>query len=288
MAQSNSSSVANIRIVFEDEYLLAINKPAGWVVNDSKTTKDKTIQQWMFDQLGKEQGIKKIINDSETWEKLVPADFSDQFGSPQEIFLQRQGIVHRLDKDTSGVLLLAKDPGTLVNLLNQFKKRHTKKKYLCLVHGKMKVESSEINAPIARSVVNRFKFRVEIDGRSAVTYYRVLDFFPTIRTEKLSSKLNSASIKNLKTYQQGFSLLECLPETGRTHQIRVHLAHLNHPLVADSVYTGEKRSKLDKLWCERQFLHAWQLQFIHPKNNKKMTVKAELAEDLQTSLEYLQ
>ncbi len=287
MAQPDSSLASKLPIVFEDKHLLAINKPAGWVVNDSKTTQETTVQHWMFEQLGKEQGIQKILKKNSVWEKLVPADFTNKFGTPQEIFLQRQGIVHRLDKNTSGVLLLAKDPGTLVNLLGQFKNRQTRKKYLCLVHGKMKVESLAINAPIARSRTKRFQFRVEIDGRPATTYYQVLDFFPSLQIEKLNLQLKPGFIKNFKIYQQGFSLLECLPETGRTHQIRVHLAHLKHPLVADTVYAGEKSSQLDKLWCARQFLHAWQLQFVHPQSNKKMTVKAELAEDLKEALKYL-
>lgn len=287
MARIQSSEVTTFPIVFEDDQLLAINKPAGVVVNYSHTVKDQTIQQWMLARLGGEQGVKKILNQNSSWQQFIPTDFTDKFGTPEEIFLQRQGIVHRLDKDTSGVLLLAKDPGTMVNLLAQFKKRETRKKYLCLVHGKMRVDSSSIDAPIARSNIERFKFRVEIDGRPAVTHYRVKQFFSGLALEELSRRqpdLKNHLIKELKAYQQGFSLLECLPETGRTHQIRVHLAHIHHPLVSDAVYAGERRARLDRVWCPRQFLHAWQLQFMHPahqEEGKKMTLKAELAEDLR-------
>jgi len=283
----NSPVLNQIQVVYEDEHLLAINKPAGVVVNEAKTVTEATIQGWMRHRLGEEQGIATIIKNRQQWQTLVPTDFSDEYGTPEEIFQLRQGIVHRLDKDTSGVLLLAKDPGTLVNLLAQFKNRQTRKKYLCLVHGKFKVELSSIDLPIVRSNLNRAKFAVAIDGKSALTYYRVVDYFSHIDETQLKQTNQKIKLKDLRRYQQGFSLLECLPKTGRTHQIRVHLAHIKHPLVADTVYGGEKRSQLDKTWCPRQFLHAAELQYCSPQTGTKQVAKAELAQDLLDALKLL-
>ncbi len=290
MVKASNFSLLDSSLIFEDNFLLAINKPTGIVVNNSATIQEPTVQHWIYKKLGGEQGVKKIIAAKKQWAKLVPSDFDNKFGTPKEIFLRRQGLVHRLDKETSGVLLLAKDPGTLVNLMSQFKARKVRKKYLGLVHGKMKVDSSAVNAAIARSKANPFQFRAEIDGRAATTYYRVIDFFPGLavsRIKDISKKNRNKIIKNINSYQQGFSLLECIPKTGRTHQIRVHLAHLNHSIVADKTYSGKKRSRLDRRWCPRQFLHAWQLQFKHPHTNNKKTIKAELPSDLATVLDYL-
>lgn len=295
LSDSFISKSLEVGVVFEDAHLLAVNKPAGAVVNQAKTVKEQTVQGWFVDRLGGEDKFKQLTNNKEVWQKFVPEEYLDKFGTPEEIFLQRQGIVHRLDRDTSGVLLLAKNPGTLVNLLAQFKQRKTKKKYLCLVHGQLRVESSVIRAPIARSSTNRHKFRVEIDGRSASTHYRVVDWFPPEKfaallesaNQELSSKLSTKIKKNLESYQQGFSLLECLPKTGRTHQIRVHLAHVGHPIVADHTYGGGKRSSLDKHWCPRQFLHASALAITHPATGKELIIKAPLCEDLMKVVERL-
>jgi 23S rRNA pseudouridine1911/1915/1917 synthase len=275
-------------VIFEDDFLLAINKPAGVVVNRAATVEEPTVQDWIKAKLGEEQGIEEIINQPDEWQQFIPENFSAQYGTAAEIFARRQGLVHRLDKDTSGVLLLAKNPGVLVNLLHQFKQRKTQKKYLCLVHGQLKVESAAIRAPVARSTHNRHKFRAKIDGREAVTYYRLKDFYSKLNVKKLSAEQRRQLGDNLASYQQGFSLLECLPKTGRTHQIRVHLAHIKHPIVADTTYGGQKRSRLDLVWCPRQFLHAQQLRFQHPQTDEKTVFTAELAADLDKSLKYLE
>lgn len=277
----------SFKIVFEDDDLLVLNKPPGLVVNESETVKGATIQAWMKQKLGGEKGLEKIIADTNSWQKLIPPDFNDEFGSPEEIFLRREGIVHRLDKETSGVLLLAKNPGCLVNLLQQFKQRRTKKKYLCLVHGKLKVSSGTIRAPVARSSRDRHKFRVEIDGRSAKTHYRLKKFYSKLDFVKLPENQKKALKDNIDSYQQGFSLVECLPETGRTHQIRVHFTHIRHPLVADAAYGGQRRAKLDRVWCPRQFLHALQIQITHPRSQKKTAYSADLSDDLNQALTFL-
>lgn len=291
ISSSQIESILNSSCIYEDELLMVINKPPGVVVNQAATTRDLTVQGWFFQKLGSEKGAKKIVKNQSSWEDFIPESFSDKYGSPQEIFLRRQGLVHRLDKDTSGVLFLAKDPGTLVNLLGQFRKRLVKKKYLCLVHGTMRVSSTTINAPINRSRVNRHKFSVDISGRSAKTHYRVVEFFSAASFRKTvgqSESLNQAKLRqDLNSYQQGFSLLECLPETGRTHQIRVHLAHIGHPIVADRTYGGGKRSALDRRWCPRQFLHAAAAQINHPKTQKRTVFKADLTPDLHEIIDLL-
>lgn len=285
------SDQLNKSCLFEDKYLLTINKPAGVVVNQASTARDLTIQAWFYQRIGGKEAFEKIVEDQPAWESFVPDSFTDKYGSPQEIFLQRQGLVHRLDKDTSGVLLLAKNPGVLVNLLSQFRQRLVKKKYLCLVHGEMRVGSATISAPINRSRVNRHKFSVDISGRSAKTHYRVLKYFSADSFRKIIEQdeaLSHAKLQqDLGSYQQGFSLLECLPETGRTHQIRVHLAHVGHPIVADGTYGGGKRSALDRKWCSRQFLHAAAIQIKHPKTKKKVVYKANLTPELQKIIDAL-
>lgn len=276
----------NIEIIYEDKDIVIINKPPGVVVNEAKTAKEETIQSWFWE---RNQQFKSL--ERKDYSDLVPDDFDDTFGSPEEIFEFRQGIVHRLDKETSGILLLAKNPGSLVNLLSQFKKRETKKKYLCLAHGKFGVEADLISAPIGRSTQNRMKFRVEVEGRESSTGYQVKEFFQGIDLVKLAqSGVGESNIKLLKKNKnsyQGFSLVECWPKTGRTHQIRVHMNYIKHPLVGDKLYVGRKRLKLDPIWCGRHFLHASKLSFIHPATEKEVIFEAPLSDDLKQVLDIL-
>jgi 23S rRNA pseudouridine1911/1915/1917 synthase len=201
--------------------------------------------------------------------------------------------VHRLDKDTSGALLLAKNPGSLVNLLHQFKTRQVTKQYLCLVHGKFGIPAATVSFPMGRGSHNRQVFTVRADGREAVTEYKVQGFYPQLAVEKVAAVLPATHHLDLKqltkrfSIYQGFSLVECWPKTGRTHQIRVHMAHLKHPLVGDTTYVGKKRQALDPLWCPRQFLHASQLTFTHPRSGEVLTMAAPLAADLEKVVEYL-
>ncbi|MBD3250265.1 MAG: hypothetical protein GF381_01695 [Candidatus Pacebacteria bacterium] len=274
----------DISIISEDQDLLVINKPAGIVVNEAETVEGPTIQGWF-----KEKYLdKERLADDQSWQQLVPLDFTDEYGSPEEIFEQRQGLVHRIDKETSGVLLLAKNPGALVSLLSQFKKRQTKKRYQCLVHGQFKVDSATVNAPISRSSRNRHKFQTDIEGRSATTHYQVLRSFKGLKQQKVSSlQAQLGEDLDLTSYQQGFSLVVCWPKTGRTHQIRVHMVHLNHPLVADSLYGGRKRTALDQLWCPRHFLHADWIELTHPRTGQRVTYLAALPQDLEEVLGFM-
>lgn len=270
-----------LEILFEDEDLLAVAKPYGVVVNRSESYSLPTVQDWMEELLQKNLDIMP----EENWQKMLPSDFDSQYGSPAEIFMERLGMVHRLDKDTSGVLLLAKNPGSLVNLLSQFKNRQVEKEYLCLTHGKFALGSGTVNLPIDRRSDDRKKFGVVVDGRPAVTDYQVEQFYPDFRYDLLE---DDAKNKNSRfSLYQGFSLVRCQPKTGRTHQIRVHMQHLQHPIVGDQTYVGKKRAKIDALWCQRQFLHASKLIFKHPRSGERLEIKAELPDDLSSVLRFV-
>lgn len=286
--------MSNYQILYQDQDLVVINKPAGVIVNQADTFSGETVQSWFRAYLESQPAMPK-----EQWQALVPADFDPQFGSPEEIFVQRAGLVHRLDKETSGVLVLATNPGSLVNLLAQFKHRQTQKTYLCLVHGKLNPKEGMIDAPLARSSKDRKKFAVVATGRSAITSYQVKQEFGAKKLIEtlIDWRINHQNLmpvdrkalnnKNLRMYEAGFSLVSCQPKTGRTHQIRVHLKHLGNSLVGDMAYTGKKRAKVDRLWCPRQFLHAAKLELIHPRTGQVLMVEADLTPDLQEVIKLL-
>lgn len=237
----------DIKVVFEDEYLLVIDKPAGVVVNRADTTGNMTtVQDWVDSRY------------------KTP----DSGQNNKEEFLSRSGIVHRLDKDTSGLLVVAKIPEAFERLKDQFKNRTVEKKYLALVHGWVKPESGAIRAPIARSPFNPKHFGIFPGGREAETDYRVLE--------------------NRKAGNQEYSLLELIPHTGRTHQIRVHLKYINHPIVSDPIYGGRKNLQADLKFCPRLFLHATFLKFEHPVTNIELEFVLPLPSDLQRALDQLQ
>ena len=239
-----------IEVIYEDKDLLVINKPSGLIVNRSQSTKDiTTLQDW-----------------TETKFKVQSSKFKDSSD-----FVQRSGIVHRLDKETSGALLIAKNEASFINLQSQFKKRTVKKTYLALVHGKLPSREGEIRAPIVRSPYNREKFGVFIGGRDAITAYKVKEYYK----------------QELKEFTSLYTLVEAMPRTGRTHQIRVHFKYLGYPIVADSKYSGRKRTRQALSWCPRLFLHAQRLQFLKPSSGKTITCDAKLPEDLKKSLEKL-
>lgn len=213
-------------IVFEDKTLLILDKPSGLVVNRAETVKEETLQDWLE---------KKITGSS---------------------YLERSGIVHRLDKETSGLLVVAKTKNAFENLQKQFKERRVEKKYISLVHGQVKPRQGEIVLPIGRTQKDRQKFGVQVYGRKARTKYQV------------------------KRYWQEFSLLEIELLTGRTHQIRVHFSFLGHPVVSDLKYGG-KRGRRDRKFCPRMFLHAAKLGFSHPQTNQRQSFVSPLPFDLE-------
>jgi len=277
----------NLDILYEDQDLIVINKPSALTVNRSTTMKAKTIQDWFVEKFGEEYFTRDFWARDLSYQNLIPADFTTEFGDPLAIWQERLGVVHRLDKDTSGVLILAKNPGALLNLLSQFKKRQTQKTYLALVHGHFSDKAGTINAPMARNSQNRLKYAIDNNGRPAITNYEVQQEFSslnetTIELIATASKTKTKKVKEL--YQAGFSLVEVAPKTGRTHQIRVHMSAMQHPIVGDQLYVGRKRGKLDNFWCQRQFLHALSIEFLHPRTQEKMFFEAPLSADLRQVL----
>lgn len=233
-------------IVYEDSDLLVINKPSGLVVNRAITVRQPTLQDWLESYLGQTKVEDDQAND----------------------FTRRSGIVHRLDKDTSGLLVVAKNLSSFTDLTCQFAKRQVKKTYLALVHGRVQPEAAEITAPIARNPFDREKFGIFPGGREAKTSYRLCSFWQSPRKDELT-------------------LVEVSPETGRTHQIRVHFKYAGWPLVSDPVYLGRKRVKQDQVWCPRLFLHAAKIVFHQPPSGGEVEVGCRLPEDLDLVMQGL-
>ena len=238
--------MSNIKIIYEDDDVLVLDKPAGITVNRSDTTiGEETVQDFV--------------------EKWQMANGKWQMDEDEESdFYKRSGIVHRLDKETSGILLVAKTLPAFENLQKQFKERVIEKTYLALCHGKVVPEIGEINVPVGRLPWNRKKFGVLAGGREAVTKYKVLSIKYLVSGKK----------------EEPMSLLELYPETGRTHQIRVHLKYFNHPIFADFLYAGRKTSRQDRKILKRVFLHAHKISFIHPVTNKQVLLESPLPEEL--------
>lgn len=234
-------------ILFEDQNIIVISKPAGMVVNRADTTRAyKTVQEWA--------------------ESKIPnlTDKTDEFSE----FIDRGGIVHRLDKETSGILIIAKDEESFKKLQAQFKERVVKKEYTALVHGIVNPEEGEVNVPIGRLPWNRTHFGYLEEGRQSLTLYK------TIRNKKL---INGKEEEDL-------TLLQVNPQTGRTHQIRVHMRYINHPIFADELYAGRKQSRKDRKLLSRHFLHAGKITITHPVSGEIMTFEAELPVDLTSFL----
>lgn len=268
-----------MNILFEDLDLVVLDKPPGVVVNEAESVQGETLQAWAREQFGKETW-------PEDWHEQVPHDFSAEYGTPRDIFENRAGMVHRLDKDTSGVVVFAKHPGALVALLAAFQKREVQKTYQALVHGLCKADDEEISAPIGRSSRDRKKWAVTISGRPATTRFSTLATY--VPSKQLLEEIKHTFTAKQAAMYDYFSLLSLHPKTGRTHQIRVHMTYLKHPLVGDTTYVGKKRAKVDQMWCPRHFLHASALQFTHPRTKKELVVTSPLPADLVAVLDKIE
>jgi 23S rRNA pseudouridine1911/1915/1917 synthase len=245
-----------LEIVYEDEYLAVINKPAGMVVHPGAGVSSGTLANAIAYHFGfgnSDFGIKNT-----------------EIPNPKSQTPNRIGIVHRLDKDTSGLIVVAKSEEIHEKLSEQFKDREVYKSYVALVHGEMEAENGTIDEPIAREKHNRTKMGVRAHGRNALTLWSVRERF------------------------EKFTLLKVEIKTGRTHQIRVHLAHINHPIVGDETYNSGRdktvfnlqiRKAIDDLG--RFFLHAERLSFTHPKTGEKLNFRAEMPIELTEFLELL-
>ncbi len=241
------------RVIFEDEYLLVIDKPAGMVVNRAESVKGGTVQDW----------VEKYLN------LTNPTNLTN---TPNDDFVKRSGVVHRLDKETSGLLLVARTPQAFFNLQRQFKNRRIKKKYISLVHGILKNDQGSIKSDLGRLPWNRERFGVLEEGRNAETKYTVL--------KRLDSKVAEEVKRKFPGRDYGLTLLELSPKTGRTHQIRVHLKSIGHPVVSDEFYAGRKTARDDRKWCPRLFLHAAGIVFDHPILGRKVNLSSDPPADL--------
>ncbi len=224
-------------IIYEDKHLIILNKSPGIVVHPASGRKSHTLVNAL----------------------LYYSKHLSQIGG-----LQRPGIVHRLDKDTSGVMVVAKTDSVHVALSMQFQNREIVKKYYALVEGLFKQANGTIELPIGRSIRNRKKMAVGMKrSRKAVTSYKVLKQF------------------------RDCTLLEIGLHTGRTHQIRVHMAYTHHPVIGDKTYYT-KSKKCKDLGINRQMLHAYMLGFIHPVTNKYLEFTAPLPYDMKRAIEILE
>lgn len=213
-----------IEVLYEDNDIIVVNKPKGLVVHPANGNPDGTL-------------VNAVMN--------ICKDTLSGIGG--EI---RPGIVHRLDKDTSGVIIIAKNDNAHINLSNQIKNREVKKIYIALVRGVIKENEATINMPIGRSTKDRKKMAVSKNGKEAVTHFKVLEKF------------------------ENYTLLQIKIDTGRTHQIRVHMSEIGYPVVGDYVYSNGK----NPFEVVGQMLHAKSIEFKHPITNKIMKIEAPIPE----------
>lgn len=220
----------NLDIVFEDDDVIVVNKPQGMVVHPAPGHENGTLVNGLLDH----------------------APLATVNGE------LRPGIVHRIDKDTSGLLMVAKNDQAMLSLSAQLKAKTNQRKYLAIVHGNFKEEAGTINAPIGRSKKDRKKMAIVEDGRPAVTHFKVLERF------------------------MDYTLIECELETGRTHQIRVHLKYIGHPVAGDPLYGPRNTLK-----GNGQFLHAKLLGFKHPRTGEELVFEVDPPQIFQDTLSKL-
>ncbi|HSJ37173.1 MAG TPA: RluA family pseudouridine synthase [Planococcus sp. (in: firmicutes)] len=221
----------NLEIVYEDADVLVVNKPKGMVVHPAPGHSQGTLVNGLMYQCTDLSGINGIV---------------------------RPGIVHRIDKDTSGLLMVAKNDASHMSLVNQLVRKSVTRKYIALVHGHIPHDKGTIEAPIARDPKERQNMAIVDRGKHAVTHFRVLERFGD------------------------FTLVECRLETGRTHQIRVHMKYIGYPLVGDPKYGPKKTMDIGG-----QALHAEVIGFDHPKTGEYMEYTAEMPEEFAELLESL-
>lgn len=220
-----------VDIVYEDDQLIVVNKPQGMVVHPAPGNPDGTLVNGLLYHCSL-SGINGVI---------------------------RPGIVHRIDKDTSGLLVVAKTNAAHESLAAQLKERKALRRYYCIVNGNIREDEGVIDKPIGRHPIDRKRMAVIDGGREAVTHYRVLERF------------------------KGYCLVECTLETGRTHQIRVHMSYIGHSIVGDPVYGIKK----ERFKTNGQLLHAKTIGFVHPTTGELMEFDSELPDYFADILEKL-
>lgn len=229
MLPTNEWLAENIKlnIIFEDDDIIVIDKPAGMVAHPGAGNMTGTISNALLGMYDSQKN------------------------------LPRAGIVHRLDKDTTGLMVAAKTSLAYHSLVNQLAQRKVSRKYIAIVDGEI-YEDGTVDEPIGRDPNNRIKMAINYKGKEAITNYIPYEIY------------------------DGFTIIECQLETGRTHQIRVHMKHIKHPLVGDQTY-NKPSLKLEELGIEqfpRQALHAYSLAFLHPKTDEEVSFKSDLPDDM--------
>jgi 23S rRNA pseudouridine1911/1915/1917 synthase len=230
-----ATPIDGLKVVYDDEFLIVIDKPVGIAAHPSPGWQGATV---------------------------VGAIFAAGYQLATSGAAERQGVVHRLDVGTSGLMVVAKNEIAYSSLKDQFRNRTVSKVYHALVQGHMDPTVGTIDAPIDRHPREDYRFAVVANGKPSITHYKTLEVFPAV------------------------TLLEIELETGRTHQIRVHFSALHHPLVGDLTY-GSDPALAMKLSISRPWLHAKQLAFDHPGSGERMSFNAEYPADLTRSLEIL-
>ena len=234
-AKLTATPIDGLKVVFDDEYLIVINKPVGIAAHPSTGWKGATV---------------------------VGAIFAAGYQLATSGAAERQGVVHRLDVGTSGLMVVAKNEIAYSHLKDQFRQRTVSKVYHALVQGHMDPTVGTIDAPIDRHPREDYRFAVVANGKPSITHYKTLEVFPAVTS------------------------LEIELETGRTHQIRVHFSALHHPLVGDLTY-GADPTLATRLGVSRPWLHAKELGFTHPASGEQLSFTAEYPEDLTRSLQIL-
>lgn len=230
-----ATPIDGLKVVYDDEYLIVIDKPVGIAAHPSPGWQGATV---------------------------VGAIFAAGYQLATSGAAERQGVVHRLDVGTSGLMVVAKNEIAYSSLKEQFRQRSVSKVYHALVQGHMDPTVGTIDAPIDRHPREDYRFAVVANGKPSITHYKTLEVFPAV------------------------TLLEIELETGRTHQIRVHFSALHHPLVGDQTY-GSDPALAQKLKIARPWLHAKQLAFTHPESGQQISFSSDYPEDLTRSLELL-
>ena len=236
------------KILYEEESVLVINKPAGLMVHGDGRSKEKTLADWLLEK------YPEMKDTGEPWEHPETG-----------VVIPRPGIVHRLDKETSGVMVVAKNQETFLYLKKQFQERKIKKGYKAIVWGWVKEDEGIIDKPIGRSKKDFRMWSAQRGARGimreAVTQFKVLNRF--------------------EQKEEKFSYIEVYPKTGRTHQIRVHLKYLNHPVVCDTLYAAKRACPL--LGFSRLALHAFSIEFSLSDGSIKK-IEAPLSDDFEQTL----
>lgn len=249
MTDSTEKLFEEIKVIFESEDIVAINKPAGIVVHSDGKNTNKTLADWV---------LEKYPETVDVGEPMIMKDYSR---------ISRPGIVHRLDKETSGIMLIARTDKGFENLKQQFQDRTIQKNYHAFVYGNIREELTIIDDPIGRSSKDIRKWTSHRDARG-----QMRDAMTLVRV------LNRGNYKG-----EIFTYIEAEPKTGRTHQIRVHLKAIEKPIVCDSLYAPNRDSLMD---FKRLALHAREISFFDMEG-ERITLTADFPEDFQNALKYL-